>query len=110
MNKLESMGSSFIFIAGIFLILIGIYPSGTDPHVFVSTWFFLQADLAIIVWGLGLIYRNARNIGYFFTAMGILGPIIAMMVDWPSAATVEAYGIVIIDIWVILLTWLLKKR
>jgi len=31
-------------------MLIGIFPSGTRPHTFVSTWFFIQGDLAIIIW------------------------------------------------------------
>ncbi len=109
-NRLESVASGFMFIAGLFLMLIGIYPSGTKPHNFVSTWFFLQADMAILTWGLGLLLRGQKRYGALFTLMGILGPLIAMVIDWPSAATVEAYGIVIIDLWVILMLKIPQKR
>jgi Predicted membrane protein len=40
-----------VFVAGLFLALIGIYHAGTRPHVFVSTWFFVQMDTALIAWG-----------------------------------------------------------
>lgn len=102
-NRIETMAATFLFVAGIFLMLIGINPAGTKPHNFVSTWFFLQADMAIFTWGIGLLVRKWKDLGTVFTLMGSLGPIIAALIDWPSAATIEAYGIIIIDIWVILM-------
>jgi|Deesub1362B_J571_1020462.scaffolds.fasta_scaffold00004_92 hypothetical membrane protein len=102
-NKIETVGATFLFTAGIFLILIGMYPAGTRPHNFVSTWFFVQADMAILAWGIGLLARKWKDLGVLFTLMGTLGPIIAALIDWPSAATIETYGIIIIDIWVILM-------
>lgn len=109
-NKLESMGSSFMFVAGIFLILIGLFPSGTKPHNFVSTWFFIQADFAIVAWGLGLIVRKLVKLGSLITIMGLLSPVFAMLIEWPSAATIEAYGIIVIDIWVVILTKILWSK
>ncbi|MEM3832982.1 MAG: DUF998 domain-containing protein [Thermoprotei archaeon] len=103
LNKLETIGGSFIFIAGIFLSLIGIYHAGTRPHVFVSTWFFVQMDLAILVYGLGLILEKIKYYGIMSIMLGIIGPIIAVIIKWPSVAMIEAYGILIIDIWVILM-------
>ncbi|MCG2870075.1 MAG: DUF998 domain-containing protein, partial [Vulcanisaeta sp.] len=52
-NKVESFASAFVFVAGLFLALIGIYHAGTRPHVFVSTWFFVQMDMALIALGIG---------------------------------------------------------
>ena len=102
-NKLETVGSSFLFIAGLFLILIGVFPSGTRPHTFVSLWFFIQADLSILTWGIGLIIRRRIRLGGFIVLMGLLGSAIGFLVNWPSAATAEAFGIVIIDLWVVLM-------
>jgi len=102
-NKVETVGGAFTFIAGIFLALIGIYPSGTQPHNFVSTWFFTQAELAMLTWGIGLLLNDWKGFGNVILAMGILGPIGAIVIQWPSVAIIEAYGIVIIDIWVVLL-------
>ena len=59
-NKAQVVGGGFMFMAGVFLALIGIYPSGTGPHTFVSTWFFAQADLAIVTWGIGLVLENVK--------------------------------------------------
>ncbi len=99
-NKLMTVGSSFAIIAGIFLIMVGVYPSGARPHVFVSTWFFLQFDLAIIIWGLGA-YRLYRDfVSLSLLLIGFVAPIIGFLAPWPSAATVEAFGVLVIDFWV----------
>lgn len=103
LNKIECVGGAFMFIAGVFLALIGIYPSGTRPHNFVSTWFFVQADLAIIAWGIGLLLSGLKAFGVAFTGMGVLGPLVAAAVKWPSTAVLEAYGIVLLDAWVVLM-------
>jgi len=109
LNKMEAVGAGFLFIAGIFLSLIGVYPGGTRPHVFVSTWFFIQMDMAIIALGLGLLMRAIWRTGFIVTLLGILAFPIYIAVDyivgWPSVAVGEAYGIVIIDIAVILIVY-----
>lgn len=102
-NKIETVGAAFVLIAGVFLMLIGIFPAGTEPHVFISLWFFIQFDLAIITWGFGLLLSGWRSTGLVFLLMSVLGPIIALLINWPSAAMAETYGIFIIDIWVLLM-------
>lgn len=90
--------SSFVMIAAIFLALIGIFHEGTYPHQFVSLWFFIQFDIAILVYGIGLLRVKRKWEIYIF----IISNIVAGIVKWPSAATIEAYGIIVIDIWVIM--------
>lgn len=102
-NKIETAGSSFMFIAGLFLILIGLFPSGTRPHTFVSLWFFIQSDLSILTWGLGLIVRKNVKIGEVVLLIALLGGLIGFLVNWPSAAVAETFGIIVIDLWVILM-------
>lgn len=101
-NKLQVVGSSFFIIASFFLMLIGIYHGGTYPHVFVSTYFFVQADVSIVVWAIGLIYSK-RNLGYYMLILGILGPILAKLLPLTSSAEVEVLGIFVIDIWVFMI-------
>ncbi|MCG2879960.1 MAG: DUF998 domain-containing protein [Vulcanisaeta sp.] len=105
-NKVESFASAFVFVAGLFLALIGIYHAGTRPHVFVSTWFFVQMDMALIALGIGSLMGGDRGLGLFSLLLGVLAPIPALLIPWPSAATEEAYGIVIIDIWVVIRTYM----
>lgn len=102
-NKVETVGGAFALMAGVFLALIGVYPSGTTPHTFVSIWFFVQADVAITVWGIGILLSGWDVFGLVFTCIGIVGPLIAVVVPWPSIAVVEAYGIALIDVWVVLM-------
>lgn len=103
-NKASIVGGTFMLITGIFLILIGVFPSGSMHHVFVSYWFFTQGDLTILAWSLGLISCNRwRKYGIFFLVLSLGGPILAYIIKWPSIATVEAYGIVILNIWVLLM-------
>jgi signal peptidase I len=102
-NKVETVGGAFALLAGLFLTLIGVYPSGTDPHTFVSIWFFIQADIAITAWGLGILWSGWRRLGAAFIGIGVVGPLIAVAIPWPSIAVVEVYGIVLIDVWVALM-------
>ena len=101
MNRIEAYASGFTTLTGVFLILIGFFPSGTRLHIFVSTWFFIQGDLAILTWGIGLLYRGYRRLGLFFTLLGLVAPLIGFGLNWPSAATVEAFGVLVMDIWII---------
>lgn len=100
-NRLMTVGAAYSSIAGIFLMLVGLFPSGTRPHVFVSTYFFLQFDWAIIIWSLGA-YRVDKNLlNLSALLVGLAAPFIGFLFPWPSAATVEAFGILVIDYWVI---------
>jgi hypothetical membrane protein len=102
-NKIETVGGAFVIIAGIFLALIGIYYAGTRPHVFVSTWFFVQMDLAMLIYSLGLLFEKLKIYGLSLIIISVIGPFIALIVKWPSAATLETFGIIIIDVWVFLM-------
>ena len=102
-NKIMTVGSAFTIISGAFLALIGAYPTGTYPHYFVSVYFFTQTDVAIGTWGLGLFREGKKDLGGILLALSIGGPIIASLIDWPSTAVVEAYGILIMNIWVALM-------
>lgn len=100
-NKMEVVGSAFLVIAAIFLALIGVFPAGTRPHTFVSTWFFIQMDLAIACWGIGLVLRGVIRVGYLFITLALVSPILALAIDWPSIAVQEIFGILIIDLYVV---------
>jgi len=99
-GRLGAAGGAYFALAGVFLALIGVFPSGTRPHTFVSTWFFVQADM-----GLVLLLASMRR-GGGLTRLALLASILAfpvagiveVAVGWPSAAVVETYGIIIIDI------------
>ena len=106
-TKLEVLGGGYFALAGVFLALIGVFPSGTRPHTFVSTWFFVQADLGLLFSSLGLYRsRGTRNslIGFLMSLAAFpIALLLEALVGWPSAAVLETYGIIIIDIVVILL-------
>ena len=109
-NKVEGAGGAFAVIAGIFLALIGFYPSGITLHAFVSLWFFLQTDLAILTWGLGILLNGWSGFGVVVTGIGVVGPLAAVVVPWPSIAVLEAYCIALMSLWVILMLQLHYTR
>ena len=109
-NKVEAMGSSFVTIASIFLALIGIFHEGSYPHTFVSEWFFTQMDLAIVTWSIGLIVGRRLNYGIPLLLLGLIAPIPALFIKWPSTAILETYGIIIIDVWAIAATILIRGK
>lgn len=106
-DKLEVVGASYLSLAGVFLALIGIFPSGTKPHTFVSSWFFLQIYIAFIVLSAGMMRRKLIY-GLEVLIISSLAVPVAILAEilwgWPSAAVLEAYGIIIIDICVVLIT------
>lgn len=106
-SKLELIGASWLMIASLFLSLIGVYPSGSRPHTFVSSWFFIQTWLSMTPFLLQSFLSRNKDDAVVFSSLFILSPIIAFIVEltagWPSVAVLEAYGVVVIDFYVIYL-------
>jgi len=90
-TKLQTVGGAYISVAAIFLALIGLYPGGTRPHVFVSTYFFVQFFLGMFLYGLGS-EKRVRNISTLLFILAIIGTLI----EWPSVALIETYEILLI--------------
>ena len=101
-GRLEAGGGAYLALAGVFLALIGVFPSGTRPHTFVSTWFFVQSDLGLVTVLAGLYRRGCRGLTGPALALAVLAfplaGLVEALVGWPSAASIEAYGVVIIDV------------
>ena len=104
-NNMSRLGSIAMMATGLFLMLIGLFPEGTSYHYRVSLGFFAMGALTVLIWGIALIQdtRKQRD-GYVFVFMSIVGVLGSVLVPWPSTATVEAYGILILNIWVMIMT------
>ena len=104
-NKTGAVGGGFMMITGVFLTLIGVFDEGSKNHYFVSVWFFTQGAITVLTWGLAL-YREEkwRGMGRVFIGLSLMGTVLAVIVPWPSTAMVEAWGILIMNVWVILMT------
>ncbi len=101
------LGGGYMSLAGIFLSLIGVFPAGTRPHTFVSTWFFIQIDLALILMAYAAARAGGRYSGKVLPlaiAAWPLALIVEAVIGWPSAAVLEAYGIIVIDVVVAAIT------
>lgn len=106
-GRTEAFSSGLLFTASIFLALIGIFPGGTRPHTFVSTWFFVQTFLGFATLG-SAIYLRGDKLGLMTAlASGLAIPLATVIEDlhgWPSAAVAEAAGILIIALSMISVT------
>lgn len=128
-NKIQSTGSAFFLVAGIFLFLVGVYHgettetvnnaiifcnpgcSGSPPypsayHDFVSDWFFYQADFSIFIWGFGVLAERRKRLTLGFLGLAILTPIFVALTVHPwhlSVAEVEAIAIIAIDLTAIMM-------
>lgn len=103
-SKTAVYASAFIFIAGVFLTLIGIFPSGTRPHTFVSSWFFVQMWMALLVSSIDFLVRRKLLPGMVLLILSLAGPLGALLIKWPSVALLEIYGVILIDLYVVVLT------
>ena len=95
-NRLQIVGGSYISVSSIFVALIGLFPSGTGPHGFVSTYFFIQFFLGALVFGF-----SSERAMKFFTVLLLFLIIAGAFITWPSTAIVETYYIILISIFII---------
>ncbi|NJE02847.1 DUF998 domain-containing protein [Thermococcus sp. MV11] len=98
-NKIQTVGGAYISISAIFLALIGIFHGGTRPHVFVSTYFFVQFFLGMLIYGAGTEDKRIRYGSALLFAFALLGTFI----DWPSVALIETYEIALIMVFSLLI-------
>lgn len=103
-SKASIYASSFVFIAGIFLALVGVFPSGTRPHVFVSTWFFVQAWMAMLASAIDFLAKKEVTTGAVLLSLSVIGPVGALLIRWPSVALLEVYGVILIGVYIVTLT------
>ncbi|WP_297435170.1 DUF998 domain-containing protein [Thermococcus sp.] len=97
-NKLQTVGGAYISISAIFLALIGVFPGGTRPHTFVSTYFFVQFFLGMLIYGVGSKDKAIRYGSLLLFALALLGTFL----HWPSVALIETYEIALIAVFTLL--------
>ncbi len=101
-TRIESFSSGLLFTASIFLMLIGVFPGGTRPHTFVSTWFFVQSFMGFASLGCGILESGDMLLGLLTCLPSAIAIPTALIVDstvgWPSAAVAEAAGISVIAV------------
>jgi len=100
-NTIEIVSSSFFIISGLFLALIGIYHEGTYPHDFVSIWFFILATISYTAIGFSIILINIKT-GISLLVILVIAWILFAIIPWGSVAENEIFGIVVIEIVVII--------
>lgn len=108
-NKVENAGLSFFIISGLFLALFGIYHEGTYPHDFVSIWFFILSSFSFLTVGISLIFKAPRY-GAFMILFLISAWIVYYLVNWQSTAENEIFGILVIDVTVLIYLMSLRAR
>ena len=100
-NKAETFAGAYLSIAGIFLALIGVFPGGTKPHTFVSTWFFIQAQLSVLMKSIGSLMKHRKRVAVLLLLIFMLA-ILGGMLRWPSVALEEVFEVILLDIYVVL--------
>jgi len=100
-NKLQTVGGAYISISALFLALIGVFPGGTRPHTFVSTYFFVQFFLGMLIYGVGSKEKAIRYGSVLLFALALLGTFL----HWPSVALIETYEIALIVTFTILIAF-----
>ncbi|WP_276929967.1 DUF998 domain-containing protein [Ferroplasma acidiphilum] len=108
-NSVENTGSAFFIIAGLFLALIGIYHEGTYPHDFVSIWFFIIASIAYATIGISLLFTKFRRVGIAILIILPVSWVLFIEIPWQSVAEDEIFGVIVIDIMVLLHIYTFQK-
>lgn len=75
-EKLGVLGMG-IFLAGmIFLVLLGVFPSGTSPHMAISIMFFIYSGVGIILFGVDQLWDFAEPVWGIFALASVI-PLLA---------------------------------
>ncbi|MEM3872454.1 MAG: DUF998 domain-containing protein [Nitrososphaeria archaeon] len=112
-NKIETVSGSFMVIASFYFMMIGIFPYDFNPmwvHVFVSLSSFLIGCLSVIVCGVGLIVGGRKIMGLILLLISLFSPFAVDFFSLYSAALVESYGIFVLTVWILLLTFFYTKK
>lgn len=96
-NKVQTIGGAYVSVSAIFLALIGIFHEATKPHVFVSTYFFVQFFLGVLIYGLG-----SEGLTRLSSVVLFILAIIGAFFKWPSTALLETYEIALLMIFTLL--------
>lgn len=102
-SKLEILASTIFLMSSIHLIMIGAFPEGTYPHLFVSYWFFLSAGIAVLLFGASMLVKSDLALGISLIIISIIGFAGAALIPWPSIGAVEVFAIILLSIWAILM-------
>ncbi|ASJ11349.1 hypothetical protein A3L12_07415 [Thermococcus sp. P6] len=97
-NRLQTVGGAYVSVSSLFLALIGVFHAGTRPHTFVSTYFFVQFFLGMLLYGVG---SKDKAIRYGSVSLFLLA-VLGTLVSWSSAALIETYEIGLIAIFTLL--------
>lgn len=112
-NKIGTVSGSFMVIASFYFMMIGVFPYDFNPmwiHVFVALSSFLLGYLSIIVCGIGLIVGGKKIMGLILLLVSLFSPFAIGFFSLYSAALVESYGIFVLTIWIVLLTFFYTKK
>ncbi|MHB1709577.1 MAG: DUF998 domain-containing protein [Thermoplasmataceae archaeon] len=101
-SRVEIVGFSFLILAGLFLILVGVFHEGTYPHVFLAEWFFLLGKISFLIIGVSLILGESKLYGTTMFAFNVIAWIIEASIRFGSVAENEIYGVIVLDILILI--------
>ncbi|MEM0053063.1 MAG: DUF998 domain-containing protein [Nitrososphaeria archaeon] len=110
-NRISAIASGISLIAAAHLIMIAIFPSGTEPHRFVSLEFFLLVAITIFFMTIAFYVDREKGYGSLSITIFLTGILGSALIEWPSTALLEIYNIILITLWAILIThYCIRKR
>ena len=109
-SRVEIVGFSFLIIAGLFLILVGVFHEGTYPHVFLAEWFFLLGKISFLIIGISLILGKSKLYGTTIFAFNAIAWTVEAAIRFGSVAENEIYGVIVLDILILIYILHLGQR
>lgn len=109
-NRVSAMASGIAITAAAHLIMIAVFPSGTEPHRFVSLEFFLLVAATVFFMGIAFYVDGWRAHGTLSMIIFSLGVFGSALIDWPSTALLELYNILLITLWTLLVSHYCRRK
>ena len=107
-SRSEIIGLSYFILDGLFLSLVGVYPEGTTPHVFLAEWFFLLGKMTFFILGFSLILKRAFSYAAALLLLDAFAWLFEARITFASVAEYEIYNVLIMDF--LVLIYLLSLR
>ena len=92
---ISKIGYSLIFIGGINLALVGIFPIPSPLHFSVAAIYFVATPIGLALVGVSYLLRNSRNFGILLILIGVVAFVSIVGIVAPYLLNLSSEGIAI---------------
>jgi len=102
-SSISKLGSFLVLLGCIFLVLVGLFPEGLEPHFYVSVLFFVVTAVGVFMIGIGILRDNRHyaTVTLLLISTGVALSVLFLSM-FPGVAIAELMMSLTFSAWMIL--------